>query len=195
MARQTHPGRHRPGLSSARAAAAVVVTLLAGTVLLPTALPVAAADLRQVCVPVAARFQDSWETVDAASGQVTRRFGTLAWTRSGVDYDIRNGFAVEICTASVDAEAGYTFTSAGAQVRGPDIGRLPFPDLTGLGFGYVTVSKAARPERLPATGASALGGPLAAALVLLTAGAAMMWHTERHRRQRPGLASRGGRAQ
>jgi LPXTG-motif cell wall-anchored protein len=179
---------HRGRLSLVRSAGATVL-VLAGVALPLTAAPAAAMDIDSECVPFPARYEKSWETVDASSGRLSRPFGTLAWTRSGVNYEIRNGFAVSICAASIDNKAGISST-ASVGLRGPKEGRLPNKDLTGIGFGYVTAPKLP-PATLPATGASTPAGVIAAAIAALASGAALIWFSARKRAPRAGSVPTG----
>ena len=165
-----------------RAPAGVAAVLAA--VSLPLAAPPAAAmTIETECVPFPARYEDSWETVDSSSGRLTRRFGTLTWNRSGVDYEIREGFAVALCAASVDAKGGISSTVS-SETRGPDDGRVRMDDLTGIGFGHVTAPPSS-PERLPATGAGTPVGVVAGAVGLLAVGTALTRRSLRRGAARP----------
>ena len=171
---------------------ATLVMVMSTATVLATASPAAGMDVESECPPWPARFEKTWETVDAASGQVTRSFGTFAWTRSGLDFDIRNGFAVQMCLSSIDAEAGFS-SGVFARVRGPEVGRVPHEDVTGIGFGFVPVPLV--PTDIPA-GRHGVEGPpasginvalsLSTSLGMLLVGG-LVWHVARER-------SRGGRA-
>lgn len=151
--RASAAGRGRRWAS--RAAAAVVLVGIA-VYLVPAAVavPPSVVSTKSECVPIGNRFRASWETVAGAPGEVAREFGTLTWTRTRLDYDIRAGYLVQLCLASVDARDGITFVAVEGR-RGPRTGSWPFPDFVGItevGFGVVEIPATVGTGVLPPTG-------------------------------------------